>query len=71
MSKPPFIALEHHRIASGSLLTSQVAGSFKPGEVKGRCYSLSCDFSNAVHGIHEPQFDFVTVVESILKMGTK
>lgn len=48
------------------LLTSEVARRFKPGEVKGRCHGASCDLSHAVHGIHESQFVFLTVVESFL-----
>lgn len=49
-----------------SILTSKVAGGFETGEVKSSCYSFSCNFSNAVHGIHESQFDLLTIVESIL-----
>lgn len=65
-----FITQEHNYNPLASLLTSKVAGSFKTGEVKGCCYSFSCDFSNAMHGIHESQFDVWTVVESILKIET-
>lgn len=49
-----------------SLLTSEVTGGFKTGEIEGCGYSLSCDLSNAVHRIHESKFDFLILVESIL-----
>lgn len=51
----------------GSCLTSKVTGCFEAREIKGCCYSLSCDFCNTMHGTHESKFDVLIVVESVLK----
>lgn len=47
-------------------LTSEVTGCFITREVKGFCDSCSCNFGNAMHGIHESQFHFLAVVVRIL-----
>lgn len=36
-------------------------------KIKGCCYSFSCDFCNTMHGSHESKFDFLIVVESVLR----
>lgn len=49
------------------LLTSKVAGCFEARKIKGCCYSVSCDFCSTMHGTHELKFDFLIIVESVLR----
>lgn len=67
-AEPPSLSPEQRlRVASASLLTSEVAGRFEPGEVKGRRHGLRRDPRNAVHGAHEPQLGLLVVVHGILE----
>lgn len=53
-------------VVSYVFLTPKVTGSFKCRKIKSCCNSFPCNFWNAVHCIHKPQFDRLATVVCIL-----